>query len=880
MKSEKKTKKYTIYGLLALFVTGLAYYLYSAVPFFDRIMKPGDSGALVQLQDGKFNYRIPLDPESPWPKFRANAMQTGQSPVPTRSYEQSGRKPWVFRTGKGIFSSAVVDKEGTVYIGSADHYFYALRVDGSVKWKVRTDEIIDSSALLDDKGRVYVGSGDAHVYSINRETGEIIWKSRAHTVQEVEEQFGLKTYNVDWFEGNIGMLPDGTLIAPNDNYLVYALNRETGERKQVFAGNEMIWSLPAVNPETGRIFSGSQFVALKNVFAWDTNTGQTAWVSGGLGSNAASPLLTSASRDGALILGGYDGIVRAYSQDNGKELWSFGTRDHIYSSPAQQRDGTIIQASADGSVYALNPENGEMIWQYDTLEPIRSSPAIDGNGIIYVGSGEGKLFAINPDGTLRWAYQCITEDRNDLNGSPGLGYEGVYIAGESGEIFFVPYDYPLSEEGKRDPRSIQGPGEILPDDGVFLVWTGRFGSLNPEPPETLDGNEPVVLRIFVRKDGDTVLSSFDEDSLEVEFAGDVKPEAEPLVAMAANQRFLTILPQETWSGPDGGTLRITVRGTYLVDHSRVGLKFFGGDSGGQFEETFDFRISPRPAASERETAQMPYRIPKKDGDPATALEFSRLAAPNPTMLPSWNQIGFDSLHYLAGFVEGDANSAILWVIPGKLDSETGRTVTQPALEDRFVLELDYDGGLLSLHNYDPFILTFIGSWDMPFGKYRISTKADPVTGEIQRKAALNAMGLGDDLEFYGKFLKIMGLTDFWTGHMWVYGGMNAGYWNDGVVRKPQGVGQVRFELRGNAVRAVIENGSLMVGEHVFGILLVNADTGKPVQAEYARGIEIDTNEAGRVVSVELPLKEEFPGEVRAYYMVDTYPAARATMINR
>ncbi|MCB1140375.1 MAG: PQQ-like beta-propeller repeat protein, partial [Leptospiraceae bacterium] len=684
--------------------------------------------------------------------------------------------------------------------------------------------------------------------------------------------------NVDWFEGNVGMLPDGTLIAPNDNYLVYGLDRETGERKELYFGNELMWSLPAVNPETGRMFSGSQFVAFQNVYAWNTGTGEKIWLSGGLGSNAASPLLTAASEDGALVLGGYDGIVRAYSQDNGKELWKFGTRDHIYASPAQQRDGTIIQASADGSVYALNPENGEMIWQYDTLEPIRSSPAIDGNGVIYVGSGEGKLFAINPDGTLRWAYQCITEVRNDLNGSPGLGYEGVYIAGESGEIFFVPYDYPLSQAGRKDPRSIQGPGEILPDEGVFLVWTGRFGGLQPEPPKEIDANEPIVLRIFVREKGDTILSSFDEDSLEVKFSGDVKPEGEPLVAMAANQRFLSLIPQETWSGPEGGELVVTLKGEYLLNHSRIGLKFYGGDSGGTFERTFRFRIQPRPARVEN-AATLPYRIPKEEGDPATALEFSRLAAPNPTMLPSWNQIGFDSLHYLAGFVESSGNKAILWVIPGKLDGQTGRTVTEPALEDRFVLELDYDGGLLSLHNYNPFILTFIGSWDMPFGKYRISTKADPKTGEIQRKAALNAMVLGDDLEFYGKFLKIMGLTDFWTGHMWVYGGMNAGYWNTGIVSAPDPaeVGTVSFRLEDGLVVADIKGGKFKKGEHVFGLLLVDASTGRPVQAKYARGIEVLGDESGHITSVKLPVGQEMPAEVRAYYMVDTYPAARGVL---
>ena len=116
---------------------------------------------------------------------------------------------------------------------------------------------------------------------------------------------------------------------------------------------------------------------------------------------------------GAVIVGGFDGFVRAFAQDSGKLLWKFGTKDHIYASPAQLRDGTIIQGSTDGTLYAINPHTGKSVWEFDTLEPIRSSPAVDGDGNIYFGNGEGKLYCVNSDGTLRWSYQCITDVRND-----------------------------------------------------------------------------------------------------------------------------------------------------------------------------------------------------------------------------------------------------------------------------------------------------------------------------------------------------------------------------------------------------------------------------------------------------------------------------------
>src|SRR5687768_7670683 len=106
----------------------------------------------------------PLAAGSPWPKFRHDLRQTGRSELPPRVTDD---RPWVFHTGKGIFSSAVIGADGTIYIGSADRTFYAIGADGALRWSRPTGEIIDSSALLDDRGRVYVGSGDGHLYAFD-----------------------------------------------------------------------------------------------------------------------------------------------------------------------------------------------------------------------------------------------------------------------------------------------------------------------------------------------------------------------------------------------------------------------------------------------------------------------------------------------------------------------------------------------------------------------------------------------------------------------------------------------------------------------------------------------------------------------------------------
>lgn len=853
MKKIKFKKRYILY-IVGVVVFGKIFL--TNVSFTDYVMfETGE-----KLTGEEYEYVLPLDSKSPWPKFRCNALQNGRSAVVP---QKSGRRPWVYKTGKGIFSSPVVDENGTVYIGSADHNFYSIDVNGNLKWKYLTGEIIDSSALLDDRGMVYFGSGDGFVYALDRKKGELKWKFQAHNVEEVKEEFDIETYNLNWFEGNIGILKDGTLLAPNDNYLVYAVDRDSGKRKRQYFGNEMIWSLPAVNPETGRIFFGTCFAALKNVFAYDAESGKELWTQGGLGSNAATIMLTSSNENGAAVVGGFDGILRAYAQDDGFEIWKFGARDHIYSSPAQLSDGKIIQASADGTVYALNPETGEQVWAYDTLEPIRSSPAVDGQDNIYIGSGEGRLFCIDKSGELKWAYRCISEDRNDLNSSPALGKEGVYIAGENGGIFYIPYDYPLSEAGKKDPRCTQGPGEDLPSDGNLLVYTTEFGALKLKTPESINANDSITLTLFVRKNGDTYHSKIDKDNISV-----IVKNNSPLVKVSADGKFVTIIPQEKWIPDENGNIDIKISGAIIQKMKRFGLVFWGGNDDTEYEKNFIFKIN------NQKKSKIPYSIPTKAGDLATMFELSRLAAPNPTLLPSWNQIGFDSLHYIFGILEDNGKNIIVWGVGGKLDGKDKKTVIDPSLQVRFPLNLNYESGLFTLSNYNGFLLDFNGSWDMPYAMYRLASEVDPISGEFVKPAALNATANGDDIEFYGPFLKLTGMTEISTGKMHIYGGCNFNVYNKNFQPNIANAGSAAFTVSENSVVVEISEGKFKKQDHVFSIVVVDVEKGEVVPLDYAGKTVVKADDNDNVVSVSVNFEEELPSKIRLYYVVDTYPYSK------
>jgi outer membrane protein assembly factor BamB len=787
---------------------------------------------------------VPLSAQSPWPKFRANAAQDGRVAVRPTS---SGGRFWSFRTGKGIFSSPVVGADGTVYIGSADRIFYAVRKDGTERWRVQTEEIIDSSALLDDKGRVYFGSGDGKLRALDAATGAPIWTFLA------EDPASTNAF-IRWFEGNVSIAPDGTLLVPNDNFRVYGVDRDTGMAKWSFATTDQTWSAPAVDAQTGALYFGNNnVIGLRgpNVFSLNAR-GEQRWGATTLGSVAASPLLTP---DGVVVVGSFDGFIYGYDAATGSVRWKHGTREHVYASAARLSDGTVVVPSADGTVYALDASTGALRWAFDTPEPIRSSPAVDGDDNIYFGAGDGRLYVLRKDGTLRWSMRLIDGDRNDLNASPALGTDAIYIAGESGEVFSVPYDFCLRAANAADTRCETG-GERLPRDGATLLFSSSLGASSPTPPAELDGNQPLVFSLVVREAGDTRLAIFDASALRVT----LDPASPIDVTASGDGKFAVVTPRGSLPP---GTLRVTIEAPYLVGLSREGLSLSGGSVGGTARA--DFTTTVRAAGTGPAIA-----IPSATGGPSATWSLSRLALPLPTILPSYNQIGFDSLHYLIGAL--DERLAIM--VGAKLDAQ-GAIVIDPTSKAVLPLELDRDGALLTLRN-EAGLKVEVMSAVIPLSTFRLSGRLD-AQANMASPAHVVGSTICAQVPFYGLLLRSLGLCNPQTDVLGVYGGVLFERWGSGSVTAPAGVGTVTWRRTASAITATLTGSSLRGPEHLASIVLVDPSSGRPLSLDY--GLKTTrTESAGVLASVTLSTAgATLPNRVRAYLVLDTYPAARADL---
>ena len=78
---------------------------------------------------------------------------------------------WKFKTDSGVYLSPAIGKDGTIYVGSWDHYLYAINPDGNLKWKFETGYRVKSSPAIGKDGTIYVGSGDNYLYAIVTDFG-------------------------------------------------------------------------------------------------------------------------------------------------------------------------------------------------------------------------------------------------------------------------------------------------------------------------------------------------------------------------------------------------------------------------------------------------------------------------------------------------------------------------------------------------------------------------------------------------------------------------------------------------------------------------------------------------------------------------------------
>jgi outer membrane protein assembly factor BamB len=316
--------------------------------------------------------------------FRGNPQHTGVYSGPAVS--KFTKIKWQFRTKGQVFSSPAV-ADGYLYVGSSDHFLYAIdAAAGSLKWKFKTDGRITSSPAI-SAGVVYFGSFDSNFYAVDAASGQLKWKfktagERRYSATHLHGAEPAAETMPDPFDFYLSspVVANGAVYFGGGDSNIYALDAATGNLKWKFKTGDVVHASPAISNDT--LFVGSwdsYFYALDVATGkekWRFKTGEDPQIHNQVGIQSSAVIA-----DGVVYFGCRDSKFYAIDAATGKQLWSFANKGSwVIASPAVLDAKVYFATSDSGLFHALDAKSGSPIFSLDTKHwPMFSSPAIAGD---------------------------------------------------------------------------------------------------------------------------------------------------------------------------------------------------------------------------------------------------------------------------------------------------------------------------------------------------------------------------------------------------------------------------------------------------------------------------------------------------------------------
>jgi len=373
-------------------------------------------------------------------QFRGDAAHSGV--YSSRNVPALDHVKWKFRTRAKVLSSPAVSGN-TVYIGSADHFIYALNAaDGSVRWRYKTRGAVNSSPAVALQ-TVFATSLDGDVYALDAGDGTLKWKFTTG---------GERRFTAPGIHGSTPRserMPD-----PFDVFL----------------------SSPTVVDQTVYIGSGDH-----HVYALDAKNGTTRWTFETGDVVHASPAVVA----GVLYIGSWDRNLYALNAATGALIWKFQTGDDTdaynqvgIAGSAAVAGGTVFFGCRDGHFYAVDAKTGAKRWAHDNhMGWVIASPATD-HGVVYFPTSDGQRFKALDAATGATIYDI--SNRAISFSSPAVARDTIFYGTSDGWL------HAIDLRTGRSKADFQTDGSKENAD-KYVDGSGNIRSEALYPDSTLDG---------------------------------------------------------------------------------------------------------------------------------------------------------------------------------------------------------------------------------------------------------------------------------------------------------------------------------------------------------------------------------------------------------
>jgi polyvinyl alcohol dehydrogenase (cytochrome) len=338
-------------------------------------------------------------------------------------------------------------------------------------------------------------------------------------------------------------------------------------------------------PLYGNTIDGVKFTTNSGIDSTNVQLLEVAWQGTVGGPISSTPVIGQ----GLVVVGAYDGILRAYDAASGAVVWTFDTGAGSVMEPnlgipigvpgsAAIDNGFVFTGDATGTLHAINAGTGEVIWSTEPDQQpaasIWSSPVV-ANGVVYVGIASvakedgfrGVVVAVDAaSGSTLWEYYVTPEgtDGGGVFAVPAIDLERglLYVGTQNG------YSADVTNPGNLmsvialnlSDGSLVWSFSGLPDDGVTTVADDIAFSASPNLfTVEIDGVSRDLLGNG-QKSG--VFWALDRDTGEPVWSTEISS-AGPLGGMEGTSAVgngVIVVPATEWAAFDSPTASGVVRG--------------------------------------------------------------------------------------------------------------------------------------------------------------------------------------------------------------------------------------------------------------------------------------------------------------------------------